>query len=292
MIAFPRRRRFRQRHPVSGARGFTLLEVLLAVGIAGALLAVALFFYRQATVFRDSVLGEMGRVGAARQVMRRLATELTCLAPEAGALRGTSFDIEFAFASVLSGDPADDGLRRVRYALPEPDLTVDPEAEPGRLQRQETRLTTEDAGEAGTPETDLVTFGSLLAESEEPPPPAGRATIAEVGYFRLRYWDGVEWREDWNAAEPPLGVEVTLGFEPLDPETAPEDYPHEVFRRLIALPVTGPAEVATDGARTGSRDSGRAAAEPEPGDARGGSAEEPPPPGDSGRPSERGRRRG
>jgi hypothetical protein len=32
-------------------------------------------------------------------------------------------------------------------------------------------------------------------------------------------------------------VEVTLGAEPLEEGLAPADYPHEIFRRLIYLPV-------------------------------------------------------
>jgi len=288
----------RWRQPAPG-RAFTLLEVLLAVAIAGALLAVALFFYRQTSVFRDGVLQEMGRLGSARLVMSRLATELTCLAPEAGALQGSASEIRFAFAAVRTGDAGEGGLRQVRYALPEPDPAAEPEALPGPLQRQETELVTEAPSAAGAADTNLVTFGSLLEESQEPPPPSGQTAIAEVNFFRLRYWDGADWQEEWSAAEPPLGVEVTLGFEPLDPETAPEDYPHEVFRRLIALPVTGPAAVASNGPQVGpgpGRGRGRpggSEAESSEGsvDDEGGAGAEPPPPG-SGRGGNRGRRRG
>jgi prepilin-type N-terminal cleavage/methylation domain-containing protein len=278
------------------ASGFTLLEVLLAVAIAGGLLAVALFFYRQSTVFRDGVLDEMGRIGAARQVMRRLSTELTCLAPEAGALRGTATEIEFAFAAVLAGDAAGDGLRQVRYILPEPDLTADPEATAGPLQRQETPLTAEEPVVEEGAETDLVTFSSLVGGNEGEPAAAatGQTTIAEVGFLQLRYWDGAEWQEEWRGAESPLGVEITLGHEPLDPDTLPEDYPHEVFRRLIALPVSGPAAVSSAGRPPASRSSeesnpGAGAGTDEDGTAGSDRGARPP---DSGRFPNRGRRGG
>lgn len=264
---------------LSRAGAFTLVEVLLAVGIAGALLAVALFFYRQATTFRDGVLDEMGRLGAARQIINRLAGELTCLAPEAGSLRGTSLEIEFAFAAVRSAGELDTGLHRVRYALPQPDPDAAADAGPGRLQRRETSLAPPPARSGETAEADRVTFGSLLQETEEPPPPTGQATIAEVGFLQLRYWDGAEWQETWNVAEPPLGVEVTLGFEPPEEGALPEDYPHEVFRRLIALQVTGAPEVDAGGGRPAGGEAARTepgAATPDFGDEDLQSAPEPP----------------
>lgn len=263
------------RNPAHRRRAFTLLEVLLAVGIAGALLAVALFFYRQATTFRDGVLDEMARLGAARQLMSRLASELTCLAPEAGSLRGTASEIEFAFAAIRAAGESDAGLHQVRYALPEPAPDAEPDAAPPRLQRRETSLTPSEPADEATGEANLVTFGSLLSESEEPPPPAGQAPIPEVGFFQLRYWDGDEWQESWDATEPPLGIEVTLGFQPPEEDAWPEDYPHEVFRRLIALPVMGAPEVDTSG---GSRRAGGETARSGSGAPPPDAGNEPPPP--------------
>lgn len=45
-----------------------------------------------------------------------------------------------------------------------------------------------------------------------------------------------EWQETWTGPGLPQAVEVSLGTEPLPPDTAPEDYPYELFRRVIYLP--------------------------------------------------------
>ena len=65
-----------------------------------------------------------------------------------------------------------------------------------------------------------------------------------IRHLRFRYWDGSNWLEGWDRPEAPLGVEITLGFEPppeedfvagnVDENLPPPDYPFEVFRRLGA----------------------------------------------------------
>ncbi|MFM8358060.1 MAG: hypothetical protein ACKOET_05840, partial [Verrucomicrobiota bacterium] len=57
-----------------------------------------------------------------------------------------------------------------------------------------------------------------------------------IRFVRFRYWDGGGWREGWTNGLPPAGVEVVLGREPLPPESTPEDYPYEQFRRVIVVP--------------------------------------------------------
>jgi type II secretory pathway component PulJ len=55
---------------------FTLLEVVLAITIAIAILVVALAFHQQATTLRGALLEESERLAAVRQVMDRLSADL------------------------------------------------------------------------------------------------------------------------------------------------------------------------------------------------------------------------
>lgn len=241
---------------------FTLLEVLLAVGLVAGLLVVALFYHQQAELFRSGLLDELNRVTVVRQLMNRLTVELNTLAPEAGALRGSAAELRFAFAAVGVEDAATGrahaGLRQVSYQLP---LADDPEAPTPSLRRTERPLETAPAAASDEPPSagppadagDGITFGDLLTdasgggESESPSSTPGAQTLDEIHFFNLRYFDGTNWVESWEATLPPLGIEVSLGFDPPETDVLPEDYAGEVFRRIIALPVSGPAPVANGG---------------------------------------------
>src|SRR5439155_8813829 len=62
--------------PGALSRGFTLVEVILAIGIAIGILMVALYLHSQATNLRAQLLRESERIAAMRLVMERLTSEL------------------------------------------------------------------------------------------------------------------------------------------------------------------------------------------------------------------------
>ena len=94
----------RRARGASACRGFTLIEVLLAIGIAAGILMVVLFFYRQSEDLRTSLLQETSRISAARLIMQRLTREL-------GAAR-----VSATLGQGLSG--GSDNLRFVRLDFP------------------------------------------------------------------------------------------------------------------------------------------------------------------------------
>ncbi len=107
-------------------RAFTLLEVVLALGIALGLLAVVLFFYQQAGRLRDATLAETTRLGAIRLTMDRLATQLRTACPLPGAFSGGPQEIEFvrngvadpgAWAGNTNGSIEAFPLLRVHYSI-------------------------------------------------------------------------------------------------------------------------------------------------------------------------------
>jgi hypothetical protein len=85
-----------------------------------------------------------------------------------------------------------------------------------------------------------VTFG--LTNEDDTLPALGSAgatngmAIEQLQYLRFRYYDGANWLDSWSAPGLPIGVEVSLGVEPLPSEVSPDDYPFELYRRVIYLP--------------------------------------------------------
>jgi len=57
-----------------------------------------------------------------------------------------------------------------------------------------------------------------------------------VKFLHVRYWEGADWIESWAGGDMPAAVEITLGFQPLPEDYEPEDYPYEIFRRVIYIP--------------------------------------------------------
>ncbi|MCD6303547.1 MAG: hypothetical protein J7M21_01125, partial [Planctomycetes bacterium] len=44
------------------------------------------------------------------------------------------------------------------------------------------------------------------------------------------------WTDCWQDSSLPLAVEVVIGRQPLPEDVEPQDYPYEVFRRVIYVP--------------------------------------------------------
>jgi type II secretory pathway pseudopilin PulG len=269
-----------------GVRGFTLLEVVLALSIAFGLLVVVLYYYQQAALLRDSTLRSAAGLAAVRLCMDRLATELRTASAQPDTFRGGPQDLEFLQCGLPepgTGSPTGSSLvaattfllRRIRYALP------DAAGEPGgqALARTETSVA------VAAPATQVAEAPSPSLPSDEPPdtnqvmavesvvsgdedtrvttsfPSAGAAalTVPEVRYLHLRYWDGAAWQESWSAPTLPRGVEITLALDAVPAEATADTLPGEVFRRVIAIPggsTTSPIaapEDPFDAARPGNR---------------------------------------
>lgn len=79
--------------------GFTLVEVILAIGIATGILIVALVFYNQAAHLRSQLIDEAERLSAVRLVMDRIAGDLRTAfgQPQVG-FTGTSDSMIFVTA--------------------------------------------------------------------------------------------------------------------------------------------------------------------------------------------------
>ncbi len=228
----------RQRTRARSAAGFTLLEVLLAISIAIGLLVVVLYFYQQASDLRGQLLQETERVSTARLLMDRITSELRTARGHAlfpDSFVGQSDFLQFIKTglpsrSAWTGAPlgravaADSDLKLVSYGMG--GVADGTNSAAGGLTRTERPLVQakavvstqvwDDAGSATNSGPALLT--------------------AQVQYLRFRYWDGSAWQDSWSASGLPRGIEVSLGAEPLPEGATPDDYPSELYRRVIYLP--------------------------------------------------------
>lgn len=226
------------RSRVKGAnQAFTLVEMILAIGIAVGLLIVALLFYRQAADLRAQILQESERISTVRLILDRMAADLRSALPGSGS--GREFQGETA-SMVFTKSPS---------AAPDAGATV----LPGSLVRVAYTVLLSNEG------TNRWVRG--IQRSEEPLGSSrsvssfsGVGTNAMIGgvldvtnrvevpwtelvrFARFRYWDGAVWQEGWTNASPPAGVEVSLGFDPLPEGISLDEYPYEQFRRVVFLP--------------------------------------------------------
>jgi type II secretory pathway pseudopilin PulG len=262
------------RGAVSGrasARAFTLVEIILAIGLATALLLIALTFYQQAAETRLRILRESEKVSTMRLVFDRLAGDLRSAQPKAVVgheFTGDSTSMSFikeAYASFppgstpVAGDPTD----LVRICLTTLTTTNGTRVEVSGLDRVETPANL--APTNLTPDTNatltLGTNSSLFSVSNAAPlsvyPPDQTNLVAEpfadiVRFVRFRYWDGAVWQAGWTNVMPPPGVEIVLSSERL-PEDAEQDaYPPEASRRVVFVPGGMPNPGSDAGGSTNS----------------------------------------
>lgn len=217
------------KHTLRARAGFTLIEVVLAIGIAIGIMLVLLFFYNQAANLRAQLMQEAERLSTIRLLMDRITMELRSSRShafyEASFLGDTQF-IQFARTDLVSPaawrlgervSAAQTDLKLVRYSL-----NSDTNGAPG-LYREEEPLV-----EMRTVRNASVTVDLTPVKRPEP-------LSEEIRYVHFRYWDGTKWSEAWDKTRPPVGVEVSLGFEPpvVDEQG---NVSGEFFRRVVYLP--------------------------------------------------------
>lgn len=260
------------RSPRKARAAFTLVEIILAIGLATSLLLIALVFYRQAADLREQILEESERVSTMRLALDHLA----------GDLRGAQ--LHASPGNEFSGDS--NSLRFVKVALTSlpktasTNLSLDNLAQtngvdPSDLVRVSFMTLTNFDGTnvvisgldrteqplsapVASPFVPLSTNNlesnslSLLAPEATNLPTAQTNLFYEpfaegIRFVRFRYWDGTAWQTAWTNASPPPGVEIVLAMETLPDDAALDTVPSNSFRRVVFLP-GGVAQTNSDSA--------------------------------------------
>ncbi len=225
-----------------GKEGFTLLEVILAVAIASGVLVGILLFYRQTADLRVQLLSETERLTAIRLLLDRISADLR------------TAHVDYEFGQGLKGDIA--SLQLLKLELPSRSAWARTELGASLPVQSDLRLVSYSARSTLEDGTNAVMSGlvrsersflqpRVLSDSESttnaPGSPSAQSREPEqfvdaVRFIQFRFWDGTGWLDSWGGTELPQGVEVSLGMEPLPPDLLPEEYPFELFRRVIYLP--------------------------------------------------------
>ncbi len=226
--------------PPSRGRGiaaFSLIEVVLAIGIATGLLVVALLFYRQAAELRGQILREADRFSTIRLTLDRLAGDLRAARAETGGgFAGDSSSLSFVktafnFPQTNSLTP-DTGLRA---DLVQVFLSVVMETNGDKMAMAGLQWHEEPFLSGPPPQTNLV----LLATTADPVQSVTNAAeplLDAVKFVRFRYWDGSGWQSGWTNQNPPPGVEIVFATEGLPDDATTDDYPPDPFRRVVLIP--------------------------------------------------------
>ena len=225
-------------HRVGRAPAFTLIEILLALSITAVLLGVAMVFYRQVADLRGQVLQESERLAAMRLVFDRLAADLRSALPGAaggGGFEGDATSMTFSRSRLEPGGAA--GVVRIAFgpiwAAEGTNLAVQ------GIARLENAILPKPTLPAPSPSSDTST-PIVAPETNSIAEAATNAPVEpltdQIRYLRLRYWSGARWLDRWTNGTAPSGVEITLGWDPIEPGIEPEDYTGEAYRRVIALP--------------------------------------------------------
>jgi prepilin-type N-terminal cleavage/methylation domain-containing protein len=224
-------------------RGFTLVEVILAVMIASGLLVVAVSYYQKSADLRSQLIEETERLTTIRLMMDRISWDLRTAIPEPRqGFTGTTDFMKFVHAAApLPGNLAEGALKLVTYAAV--------------TNAQGTNATIIGFDRVETP---LIEMRLATSTNREPlsfngaMDPMATLTNAVVEpltrairLVQFRYFDGAEWLETWNSADLPMGVEVTFGTD-APSESEEEPYVGELYRRVIYVPAGRAVEVWED----------------------------------------------
>ena len=226
-------------------RGFTLLEVVIAISLLVLLMTMLMMFYDNALVQRNEGTKRSRDAQLARVILDRMAGEVR---QAVGNVPGYGVGV-FGYKDRIEVNtlvmpdrklsevqsvrqrklPAQFDLQQIRYyvAWDEENLTDEGDPRALGLVRRESKTYLRDA---------IVTS----EEAEESAEEVEEAEMAfkeelyapEIRFLELKYFDGATWWDDWELTQGnslPQLVRITIGFEPVIPEEQDMDIVEDDF---------------------------------------------------------------
>ena len=246
---------------------FTLLEVLFAVVIAAGLLATAMYFYQKSSRFRSDLILETERIASARLILNRMSTELrsTLHHPVRNiGFKGGSNWVEFlkteipseaswamSTENISSSAYPEAGYRLIRYELAMKNV-IDTGLDNAANREMIENLNLDNNSDVA-PGGDFPSLkqGDAIDRTERRLLTAKASTNSlatvriepvritdQLKYMQLRYLNNGNWAENWGGPNPPAGIEISLGIDPLSVTNLLEEYTNHVYRRIVRIPTS------------------------------------------------------
>ena len=218
------------------SKGFTLLEVLLAVSLMIMLSAGIYAFYGYTLGSREQIDTESQSIFAQRRIMDLLAGEIQSTRTY---MKGAGDTVSFMRTAVPgkavfeTQNITDAPSIASDKTGPSPfDPQYDIQLISYRLNHYDDENGVEQIG--GLERTCLRTVKAKVAE--EGSNVEVTFLTEHVKFIRLQYWDGSEWQDSSLGTNLPQAIRISLGTEPLAEDTAAEDYHFETVSRIVTIP--------------------------------------------------------
>lgn len=198
-------RRFQRQRGFRG-RGFTLFEVLIALGLAGALLASAFSFYFNLLNTRKRLIERADQQRAADVIIDQIEAGLTTCIVRGGKLgagvRGNNTSLTIV-SSAVSASLADRGVDDPVVFSDLQWAQIDFDAKKRTISMQRRSVAGEDAGRNQS---------QVLTD--------------RIAKLRFRFYDGSQWRDTFDSVSAdalPMAVEVAVWFDLPDDERVTDE---------------------------------------------------------------------
>ena len=241
----------KQRYYTSARRGFTLLELLIALAMAAALILPLYQTLRTAYKAKASAEAAMIPSRTSELAMEFLRMDIESALPPAPNSPGYATDS----TSTAAVAPAASTSSTTPVSLAGSFIGLDSQDDRGHNGDDLTFYTTSDGPEhvAGDGEIKMVELTILVPPgtgdhvlvrrvtrnllAPQAVVPDDEVICRHVASFNLRYYDGTDWQDSWDSTrqtnELPVAVEVTLELDP--PADAPRNQPGKKFIRYFPV---------------------------------------------------------
>jgi type II secretory pathway pseudopilin PulG len=250
--------------------GFTLLEIVLAIGLMIMLTGAIFAFYNATMSMRQDLTDSSDRLFSQRKSLDVSAQDLQSALPYAflpGSFSGGTDQISFmrtvvpseavyfppsaidagGITSGVAGDTANDTTGGITGATTGP--TTIPASQPVWESEHDVQMVTYRL-RTWVDDDNVVHIDGLertvqrtiaAATAVEGSNIHAQLLSGQVQFVRFQYWDGAAWQDSWSSNRLPLAVRVDLGEVPAEADSNAVDYANPTLWREIYIPAGQPA---------------------------------------------------
>ena len=233
------------------AGGFTLVELVVAFALAGALVGGLLWFEYHTSETQSMLNERLKETAKDRRIMNSMTSHIqkAILYPQAGiAFQGDAERITFISMSMPDGDawrpveltadpvtPQQD-LRILTWQLQYDEDDDGQEYIKGLVFYEEKILVPYIDEEEEVLDEDEESRSSDSSDEEQDTGSKAWNMSPSVQFVHFEFWDGGTWQPEWTDPTLPVAVRVRVGKKPLPEGSEHLDYPFETQERIVYIP--------------------------------------------------------